>query len=85
MRATKEEELQELKANVIRCFEGAALSTKCKLKITDKMHYKGMPTEPIFPLTIRYEDEFTIGEVLGRLRGWLRDSLSITQRTSELR
>ena len=42
MRASTETELQELKEDAIRCFEGAALSIKCKLKISDKMHYKGM-------------------------------------------
>jgi len=31
----------KLKAEVTSCFEAAALSTRCKLKIVEKMEYKG--------------------------------------------
>jgi len=37
----KKKELHALRKDVSRCFEGAAESTKCKLKITEKMSYKG--------------------------------------------
>ena len=68
MRASKEEELQDLKTNVIKCFEAAALSTRSKLKITDKMHYKGILLYTDLVLTVRYEDESAFGETLGKLR-----------------
>lgn len=34
--------LKTLKKEVQKCFEGAAVSTGCKLKITEKMSYKGI-------------------------------------------
>jgi len=41
----KEEELHALRKDVLRCFDGAAESTKCKLKITEKMSYKGCESD----------------------------------------
>jgi hypothetical protein len=34
-------EMLKLKAEVTNCFKAAALSTRCKLKIAEKMEYKG--------------------------------------------
>jgi metal-dependent amidase/aminoacylase/carboxypeptidase family protein len=34
--------LKTLKREVHKCFEGAAVSTGCKLKITEKMNYKSI-------------------------------------------
>ena len=42
VRAKTVEELRKLKDDVTQCFVGAAQSTKCKLKITRKMFYKGL-------------------------------------------
>jgi len=42
VRAKTVEQLRQLKDDVTQCFVGAAQSTKCKLKITRKMFYKGL-------------------------------------------
>jgi metal-dependent amidase/aminoacylase/carboxypeptidase family protein len=58
MRALKDKELQVLEKDVRKCFEGAAESTGCKLKITEIMRYKGTsphPSEHRGNLTFRSE------------------------------
>ena len=40
-RARTAKELEKLKSDVKNCFEAAAVSTRCQLKITEKMTYKG--------------------------------------------
>ena len=41
IRAMTDAEMLKLKAEVTNCFKAAALSTRCKLKIAEKMEYKG--------------------------------------------
>src|SRR5579871_3143042 len=41
LRAQKPNELERLKSDVRNCFEGAATSTKCKIKVTVESEYKG--------------------------------------------
>ena len=41
IRAMTNPELQKLKTDVTNCFKAAALSTMCKLRLVDKMEYKG--------------------------------------------
>jgi len=45
-RAMRAKDLTKLKEDVKKCFEAAAISTRCTLKITDKMNYKGPPLHP---------------------------------------
>jgi hypothetical protein len=44
VRAVKDKDLQALKHDVVKCFEGTAGSTWCNLKITEMMAYKGIRT-----------------------------------------
>jgi metal-dependent amidase/aminoacylase/carboxypeptidase family protein len=63
LRARTDEGLLSLKENVTKCFEGAALGTRCKLVITETGHYKGrLPAHNLIvdlnvnvPLAGRYE------------------------------
>jgi metal-dependent amidase/aminoacylase/carboxypeptidase family protein len=43
IRAKNMDDLAKLKHDVIKCFEGAALSTKCEYSITERRTYKGSP------------------------------------------
>jgi len=63
-RARRNTELDELKTNLVQCLEGAAVSARCKCKITEMSHYKGILALPLFvivdlkvnvPLADRYE------------------------------
>jgi hypothetical protein len=49
VRAMTNEVLEGLRKEVLRCFEAAALGTGCKLKIKQKMKYKGI--HPSIPIT----------------------------------
>jgi metal-dependent amidase/aminoacylase/carboxypeptidase family protein len=63
LRARTDEGLVSLKDKVTKCFEGAALGTRCKYTITDTKHYKGyLPANNLYvdlkvnaPLAVRYE------------------------------
>jgi metal-dependent amidase/aminoacylase/carboxypeptidase family protein len=46
VRARKDKELHALKKDVLKCFDGAAESTGCKLKIIEMMAYKGTQSTP---------------------------------------
>jgi len=45
VRAPVQDQCNKLKSDVLACFEGAAKSTRCKLKITEKMNYKGTESQ----------------------------------------
>jgi len=40
-RARTSAELRELKTNLVKCLEGAGISTRCTYKISERLHYKG--------------------------------------------
>jgi metal-dependent amidase/aminoacylase/carboxypeptidase family protein len=67
-RAMRAKDLNKLKEDVKKCFEAAAISTRCTLKITDKMNYKGpllhLPPSPFYlasPGTHRYPQRLSNG------------------------
>ena len=43
VRARTAIELEKLKGDVRKCFEGAAISTRCKIQIAVESEYKGSP------------------------------------------